>query len=163
MNRIALLLRIPTILPTKINERIRLLRWLLPMVTAVLVAVYELGLAPWIHTEVSHRYHILIDILFYGSIGPFLAFLFLDILGRWLEEKETSDLQARVLAQAREQANISRKLSDEALQILFAVSVLLASLKLSLAELTPESSSALSDTERALDGAIQQLRNHLQN
>lgn len=163
MNRIALLLSEPSILPAKLYERIRLLRWILPLATAILVAFYELGLAPWIHADLSHRYHILIDILFYCSIGPFLAFLFLDILARWLEERETSDLQARVLAQAQEQANISRKLSDEALQVLFAVSVLLASLKITLAELTPESSSALSDTERALNGAIQQLRNHLQN
>jgi len=128
----------------------------------LLVVVYEVGPARWIQDGVGDAYHFVAEILFYGTVGPLLAFLLLRFLGRWLEERETSELQARVLAQAREHAQVSRELSDDALQTLFAASMLLASLKSTLPDLPPEAASALREMQQSLDRVIRQLSDHLQ-
>ena len=133
-----------------------------PAALVVLVVVYEIGPAHWLHDRLGEEAHFVAEILVYGSVGPLLAFLLLHLLGRWLEEKETSDLQARVLAQAYEHVRISRKLSDDALQALFAASMLLASLKSSLPDPLPETASNLLAVQQSLDGAIRRLRDHLQ-
>ncbi|MBI4768852.1 MAG: hypothetical protein HY784_00175 [Chloroflexi bacterium] len=106
----------------------------MPVGLLLLVVVYEAGPARWIHDRLGDNYHFVAEVLFYGTTGPALAFVLLDFLGRWLEERETSELQAQVLAQARERAKISHQLSDDALQTLFAASALLTSLESSLPE-----------------------------
>jgi len=53
--------------------------------------------------------------------------------------------------------------TDNALQTLFAASVLLASLRDTLPEVSPETTSILIKTEQAMDRAIRQLREHLQS
>jgi signal transduction histidine kinase len=92
-----------------------------------------------------------------------MAFLLLDILGRWLEERETSELQTLILAQAREHARIDRELNDSVLQSLFAASILLDSINANLPELPAEVAAHFQETNRALDETIQQLRSHLLN
>ena len=128
----------------------------------LLVVIYEIGPARWIQDGVGDAYHFVAEILLYGTVGPLLAFLLLRFLGRWLEERETSELQAQVLAQAREHARVSRELSDDALQTLFAVSTLLASLESTLPNLSPEAAPTLHETQQSLDCAIRRLRDHLQ-
>jgi signal transduction histidine kinase len=103
----------------------------------------------------------LAEILVYGTIGPVLTFLLLEYLGRWLEERETSELQAMILTQARETARIDRELNDNTLQAMFATSVLLDSIKSSLPYLPPEVATQLQAADKSLDGAIRQLREHL--
>ena len=139
-----------------------LLQVLVPAGLVLLVVAYEIGPARWIYDGLGEAYHFVAEILFYGTVGPVLAFLLLHLLHRWLEEKETSDVQAQVLAQAREYARTSRELSDDALQTLFAASMLLASLKSAVPDLPPEAASSLLEIEQSLDLAIQKLRNHLQ-
>jgi len=147
---------------TALRRWLDLLQVLLPTGLVLLVIVYEIGPARWIYYEWGETYHFVAEILFYGTVGPALAFLLLNFLGRWLEERETSDLQAQVLAQARGRARLSHELNDDALQILFAASTFLASLQVALPELSPETTSTLRETQRALDRAIRQLRDHLQ-
>lgn len=146
-----------------LRRRVRLLQRVIPIGLMLLVVIYEIGPARWILERVGEDYHLTADILIYGLIGPVLAYLFLHFLERWLEERETSELQARLLAHTREQVRVSQELSDQALQTLFAASVLLATLKASLTELPPDKTSALQQTEQALDRAIQQIRIHLEN
>ena len=146
----------------KLFKRIRLLRWLIPLAIALLVLVYEIGPARWLYDDFGPSAHLIAEILFYGTTGPVLAFLLLDFLSKWLEEKETSDLQSQVLAEAREHEQISKSLSDDALQTLFAASIIIASLKTASSDLPSEATKKIDDTEQAIDLQIQKLRNHLQ-
>ena len=148
--------------PITFRRRFRLLQKLLPAALVLLVVIYEVGPARWIHHAMGEDTHFVAEILVYGTIGPVLAYLLLDFVGRWLDERDTAELQAQVLAHARESERISRDLSDEALQTLFAASALLASLKSTLPEVRTKTADALHETEEALDRAIQKLRDHLQ-
>jgi signal transduction histidine kinase len=85
----------------------------------------------------------------------------LHFLDRWLEERETSELQAQRLAQVREEAKNSRTLNDNAMQVLFAASTLIALLKSDQHELPTETAVQLEETAQALDRAVRQLRAHL--
>lgn len=146
-----------------VRRRFRLLKWLVPAGMVLLVVVFELGPSRWIHNTLGFGDHLWVEILFYGTVGPVLAYVLLDLWDRWLEERETSDLQAAILIQARERARLSLELSDGALQTLFAASALLSSLKSNLPDLPPEAAAQLANTERALDQAIRQLHAHLLN
>lgn len=142
---------------------LRVLRWALPLAMLCLVVLYELVAARWFHVNMGEAFHYLAEILFYGTIGPALAFILLHFLGRWLEEKETSDLQAKLLAQAREYTGVSNKLNDNALQTLFAVRVLINSLQVGLKKQDQEFAALLKNTESTLELAIKELREHLEH
>lgn len=144
------------------RRRFHLLQKLIPATLVLLVVIYEIGPARWIHDILGEDQHFVAEILVYATVGPALAFLLLDFVGRWLDERDTAELQAQVLAHARESERISRELSDEALQTLFAASALLASFKSTLPDIPPETAAALRDTEQALGQAIQKLRDQLQ-
>lgn len=146
-----------------LRKWLKILRWAMPLAMFGLVVLYELTAARWFHINMGERYHYLAEILFYGTIGPALAFILLHFFGRWLEEKETSDLQAKLLAQAREYAGVSNKLNDDALQTLFAVRVLINSLEVGLEKQDQEIAAALENTEWTLEMAIRDLREHLEN
>jgi len=146
-----------------LRRRLGLLQWLVPAGLLLLVVAYEVGPSRWIHDRMGDTYHFVAEILVYGTIGPVLAFILLDFLGRWLEERETSDLQAQVLARAREQARLHRQLSDDTLQALFAVSLRLTTLESNWPDLPPEAAAQLRETQAALNQAIQRLHTRLMN
>ena len=146
-----------------VRKWLRILRWLLPVSMLLLVVAYQLVAARWFQNNVGEQYHYLAEILFYGTIGPAFAFMLLHFLGRWLEEKETSDLQAKLLAQAREYAGISNKLNDDALQTLFAARILINSIEAGLEKQDQGAAALLKRTETALEVAIKELREHLEN
>ena len=152
--------RLPLTL-SAIRRRIKLLQRLIPGSLLLLVVVYEIGPARWLHDSLSAGSHFVAEILVYGTVGPILAYVFLEFLGRWLEERETNELQAQALAQARERARLNHKLSDDALQALFAASALIASLESRLPDLSPQAAAQLHEAKQALDQAIQQLRAYL--
>jgi signal transduction histidine kinase len=150
-------------LPSKIfYKRIRFLRVALPIFVILVVAVYLLGPARWIHDSFGIQYHMFVELIFFGSLGPLVAFLVLDLLARWTEERQTSELQARVLEQARADAHKTRQLSDNALQAIFAASMQLASLRKQMPDLSPEASQALDEANHALQRAVQPLRSYLE-
>jgi len=141
--------------------RLRSLRWILPPLIAVMVAVYELWPARWLEQVLGPQYHSILEFLVYGTVGPLLVFFLLDFLSRWLEERETSELQAQVLEQTRELTRQSRRLSDDALQTLFAAGILLRQVKASLPKDQPETAAYLAELEQSLEKNIQALREHL--
>jgi signal transduction histidine kinase len=143
-------------------KRIRFLRVALPITVIALVAVYLLGPARWIHNSLGLEYHMLVELIFFGSLGPLVAFLVLDLLSRWIEERQTSELQARVLEEARADAHRTRLLSDNALQAIFAASIQLASLRKQTPDLPPEASQALDEANHALQRAVHPLRSYLE-
>jgi len=126
-----------------------------------LVAVYEFGPAQWIYAQGGFRTQIVADVLIFGTVGPVLAFFALSLLEQWFEERETSDLQAEILVDARKDSERSRQLTDDAIQVLFAASALISSLQSVRAEIPMEYVSQLRNTETALDSAIRNLRLHL--
>src|SRR6266851_6560523 len=77
-----------------LRQRLDLLRWLAPAGLLVLVIANELGLARWVHVRLGDTASITLNILIYGSVGPLLTYLLLTLVGRWLEERETSALQS---------------------------------------------------------------------
>lgn len=145
-----------------VRRRLRWLQIVVPLGLMLLVIVYELGPSHWIEDGLGVS-HFVAEILLYGTVGPLLAYLVLAFIGRWLEERETTEVQAQVLAQAHRRVQTSRQLSDDALQTLFAASTLLASLKSAAPDLSPDTAALIDQTERALDQAIRQLREHLLN
>ena len=146
--------------PATIRRRLDRLKWLVPAALLLLVMLYEAGPSRWIHDRLTNAYGFLDEILVYGTVGPVLAFTLLDFIGRWLEERETSDLQSQVLASARERARINYQLDDDVLQALFATSALIASLEAD-AQISPEAQARLREAQQALSQAIQQLQAHL--
>jgi hypothetical protein len=148
---------------SKLNARLRLLRWAVPLALAVTVAVYQLGLARWIHLWFGEKSYHLAEILLYGTGGPLLAFFSLDLLIRWLEERETSELQSRILEETRLNYATSRNLNDETLQTLYAVSILLDSMKSTLPENHSEKAAMLQEAEGALNRTMTRIRSHLQD
>lgn len=151
-----------SVLPAQwVKEHLPTLTWAVPLAMVLLVVGYELGPARWIHQTLGFRYHLLTEILLFGTLGPALTFGMLQLLERWLEERDTSELQAQLLARTRAEAEGSRQLNDDALQVLFAAGMLIDTLKAANDELPPEMSAQVEETERALQDAVAQLRNHL--
>ena len=152
--------RLSPILP-RLRQRVSLLKWLVPAGLMFLVAVYEFGPAQWIYAQGGLKSQIVADVLIFGTVGPVLAFIALSLLEQWFEEREISDLQSEILADARSDSERSRQLTDDAIQVLFAAAALISSLQSVQAEIPVEYVTQLRDTETALDSAIRNLRLHL--
>ena len=150
-------------LPKLIADRrkLKLLRWLIPVGLMVLVVAYELGPARWIYAGFGFNYHLLAEIVLFGTVGPVLALALLDLLGRWMDEKETADLQAQLIAQANEKEVGVREIGDDTIQVLFATSLLLTTFKFKQSDLPAETVAQIEVTEQSLTDAIERLRSHL--
>jgi signal transduction histidine kinase len=150
---------IPISLDT-IKHRLHVIQWLAPIGMALLVILYEVGPARWIDIRFGFQYHFLAEILLYGTLGPLLVFALMVLLRRWLEERETSDLQAQVLEQVKEHARISHEVTDDALQAIFASSVFLSTLEAKIPDLPPDIAEQAKNTKRALEPVMRQLYEH---
>jgi signal transduction histidine kinase len=146
---------------SSLRQRLGVLRWVAPLVLVAIVVVYEMFFAPRIHAALGPELDSLAEIIPYGTIGPLLVFITLELLGRWLEERETCELQATILAQTRERVKTGRQLSDDALQTVFAASSLFNAVQAHLTELPPETARQLDEAGRALDQASHRLHDHL--
>src|SRR3990170_3977775 len=80
---------------TSFRQRIHTLRWLLPLCFGLLAMLYELSVARWILNRYGDAFHFVVEILFFSTAGPFLAFLALNQISRWLDEKESAERKAR--------------------------------------------------------------------
>lgn len=143
------------------RHRLRLLRWLVPILLILIVIIYEIGPSRWIYDVYGFEMHLLAEVLWFAAIGPALAFVLLDLLWRWLDERETSELQAVLLDEARQNAAMSRQLTDDALQATFATGVLIETLKSQETTLSSETIRQIEVAEAALKNANNQLRVHL--
>ena len=142
-------------------KRFSLLRRIVPLGMMLLVIFYQIGPARWIHDRWGYPYHIVAEIIVFAAIGPTLAFILLHLFERWLEERDTSDLQAELLKRARQEARRSRQLNDDALQVLFAAGAVIDTLKETHPGLSPESVAQVESTKEALQESVEQLRSHL--
>ncbi len=80
------------------RQRIAVLRWALPFVLGLLTVLYEVGPGRQIHDDSVSLYFDL-DVAFYGIVIPVLTFATLTLLGRWLDEKDRAERQARTSEQ----------------------------------------------------------------
>jgi hypothetical protein len=143
------------------RHQLRLLRWLIPALLIVLVVVYELGPSSWIYNAYGFTKHLIAEILLFAAVGPVLAFVMLDLLWRWLDERDTSDHQAQLLTEARQDAKTSRQLADDALQATYATGVLIATLKDQENTLSPKTIGQIDAAESSLQETTQRIRTHL--
>jgi signal transduction histidine kinase len=146
---------------SSLRRRVHVLMLMIPIGLILFVLIYEVGLSEWFRAQFGANFHFVAEVVIYGLVGPLLAYLVLHFLDRWLEERETSDLQAHLLDEAQLRAKLGAELSDDALQTLFAASVLISSLKSGSTDLSPETKFDLARTEESLNRAIQQIRSHL--
>ncbi|MCS6910439.1 MAG: histidine kinase [Anaerolineales bacterium] len=144
-----------------LRRRLGMLKWLAPGMLVLLVVGYELLISRTVHDMLGPVPHYALDILVYGTVGPVLIFWLLHFLSRWLDERETSELQATILAQARERVRAHQELNDSTLQSLFATSLFLNAVEANLRDLPPEARTQLHAANQSLDRVIRQLREHL--
>lgn len=147
-----------------LRHRLDWLQWLLPAGMLLAVAVFELLVAPWVTARWGLPTARLAHVALYGLLGPVLLFGLLRLARHWLEERETAELQARVLAQARAHARQTHDLTDDLLQSVFGLSILLGSLRAQLSSLPPDSTpglaallARLAEAEAAVQASLQQL------
>jgi PAS domain S-box-containing protein len=93
-----------------LRQRLDRLRWLLPLGLGLLSVFYQLGPAAWVHDRVSHEFHYIVEIVFYGLFGPLAVFWAVGQIRGWLEERERLERQAR--ANERRLAAISAASAD---------------------------------------------------
>lgn len=65
----------------------------------MLVVAHELGPSRWTYQGLGLDYHLLVEIFLFGTADSLLAFVLLELLGRWIDEKGKTDLQSRFLAE----------------------------------------------------------------
>jgi hypothetical protein len=140
-----------------VMARLRVWRWAVPMLLLILVVLYEFGPARWILEIYGAAVHFVAEVIVFGTIGPVLAFLVLDYLSRWLAERETSELQAKLLADAHRRAEQRFVQNDDGLQKLFAASAVLSSVQERSAELPPEVAAHIDAVQAALGETIQHV------
>ena len=143
------------------HRQLRLLRWLIPAGLILSVIAYEFGPSLWIYEGFAFRVHLAAEIVFFGTVGPITALILLELLGRWIDEKETADFQAELLAQANEKELEVRQTSDDTLQVLFATSLLIGTLKSDQSNLPSNTAEQIEITEQALNETIQRLYTQL--
>ncbi len=98
-----------------LQQRIARLRWALPVAFAVLAVFYQLVLASWVHDRYGDPVHYVVEVIFYGSVGPVLSFWVLGRISRWLGDKEQAEMQAR--ASDRRLAAINSASADAILSL----------------------------------------------
>jgi len=146
---------------SNLHRKLRLMKWLIPLGMILLVIAYEVGPSRWIYNSLGFTYHLVVEILLFGTVGPLLVFLLLELLDRWLVEKETAAIQANLLARAKKKELEVSQIGDDTIQVLFAASLLLTNFKSDQSEPSIITASQIEATEQALHDAIQQLRSHL--
>lgn len=146
---------------SKLHHKLRLLKWLIPLGLVLAVIAYEVGPALWIYRTFGVNYHIATEIIFFGTIGPVLAYTVLELMDRWLTEKEIAELNASLLAIAKEKELEISQVSDDTIQVLFAAGLLITSLKSEQYDPALINTSQIEVTEQALHEAIQRLRSQI--
>jgi len=78
-----------------VSRRVALLQWVLPALIALWVVLYQTVLVSYLHNQLGHRVHYIVEILFYGAVGPLVTFFVLAWIRRWLVEKERAERKVR--------------------------------------------------------------------
>ncbi len=91
-------------------NRVRLLRYGLPIAIIIIVIFYQLAIARSIETWYGHNVHYTVEIAFYSVVGPLVTWLTLNWIERKMIEKET--LEKQVLAQSQQIASLADTSAD---------------------------------------------------
>ncbi|MBI5653829.1 MAG: PAS domain S-box protein [Chloroflexi bacterium] len=92
------------------SAHIRWLQWMLPLALGALAFFDQIGPGRWIHDIWGDPAYFGVDIFFYATVVPLLAFLTLRRFAGWLEEKERAEKQVR--ATERRLASITSASAD---------------------------------------------------
>jgi PAS domain S-box-containing protein len=80
---------------TNLQARIKVIRWIIPIGLLILAVGYQFGPARWMHDNIGDDAHFLIEILFYGLVGPSIVYLAFNQIQQWLLEKDRAENIAR--------------------------------------------------------------------
>lgn len=100
---------------TPVAQRVAVLRWALPLLILIVVIIYQMIFATYMHDHFGHPAHTVVEIIFYGIVGPVVAWLTLTQIGRWLAEKE--EVERAVRARERYLASITEASADAILSL----------------------------------------------
>jgi PAS domain S-box-containing protein len=78
-----------------LQQRVSMLRWMLPITLIVLTAIYELG--PGHLLQAKPNDPVDLEIILYGMLSPLLAFWTLTLIGRWLDKTDRAERQAQAI------------------------------------------------------------------
>jgi len=80
-----------------LRQRIVSMRWLIFLIWILGIVAYQLVIAKWVHDQISENFHYVVEILFYGSLGPVLAIGFFSLIDKWLSQMEQIEHKARTM------------------------------------------------------------------
>lgn len=92
------------------SARMRRIQWTLPVGLGILSVLFEFGLAHWVHNVFGDVVYFGVDLVFYATAVPLIAWLITGRLASWLEEKERAEQRAR--AMERRLASITSASAD---------------------------------------------------
>lgn len=93
-------------------ERVRRLRYVIPLVLVVVVVIYQLGIAQWLERNYGHVLHYGFEIGFYSLVGPAATLFTLIWVEHRLREREL--LERQVQARTQQLASLTA-ISDDAI------------------------------------------------
>jgi PAS domain S-box-containing protein len=79
-----------------IQRRLSLFRWIIPLSFSLTAIAYQLLVANWVHDTYGENIHYVVEILFFATVGPLLAYRVLTLIDGWLKEKDLVEDQARI-------------------------------------------------------------------
>lgn len=80
----------------QVSRRVALLQWTLPALIMLFVILYQnLFIGGYIHDHLGAEGHYLVEVAFYGAMGPLVTFFVLAWIRRWLAEKERIEQTVR--------------------------------------------------------------------
>ncbi len=148
-------------LTSNLHQKLGIIKWLVPLGLVLLVIAYEIGPSRWIYNMLGFDYHLVAEILLFGTVGPAVVFVLLEFLDRWIVEKEKAEIQAILLANAKKKELEVSQISDDTIQVLFGIGLLLTNFKSDQSGSSIITSNQIEVTEQALDEAIQRLKSQL--
>lgn len=83
--------------PNKLSERLRLMHWMLPVAIALLAAIYQIGLARYVHENFGAWPHYGMEVLLYGAMAPVAMWFVLGIVRTWVQQKEQAEAEVHRL------------------------------------------------------------------
>jgi PAS domain S-box-containing protein len=102
-------------------ERVRWLRYVLPPLLALVVVLYQLGVAQALERNYGHTVHYSVEIAFYSFTGPIVTLLTLIWVERRLAEKER--LERQIQARNQQLASLTAVSADAILTFPFPSNV----------------------------------------
>lgn len=96
-------------------ERVRWLRYAIPPALALVVVIYQLGVAQTLAISYGHVVHYSVEIAFYSLVGPVVTWLTLAWVERGLREKE--QLEQEVRARTQQLASLTAASADAILSL----------------------------------------------